>query len=428
MFTSPRIVVIDDRSDHLEALANGLYEQGLSCLPIHYPDDASRLKQFPNLRVLFADLHLMAGGDDAVHFSTIGGLIREDFKPLGPYFVVLWTEYPDKAGELMEYLESRLESVATPFDVLALDKSDYYDAQDNLNSAKLVEDIAGISERSPQFSVLLDWEDHVLGAAGDTIGSILELAKSSTDKEARRAHVSRLLYNLAVAGVGPHYFENDRFGAVNGALLPVLADRMSFLELKCMKDAWQTAFDPEEHKQKIPPFEVAKLNRLVHIAFPSKDTQGDERGAVIELPERYKGEQFLKEFAIKEEEAASGEFYCRSFSLGAPGFRWVLVQSQPACDYALNRPGTLPFYLGIELPMGCKGNKGNPPDSLWISPSYERLGLEQLLHVSARFPVSISKQEASAIRPIYRLREQLLGNLSHYLHSYGSRLGIMSFR
>ena len=428
MFTSPRVVVIDDRSDHLEALANGLYEQGLGCLPIHYPDDESRLKPCPNLRVLFADLHLMAGGDDAVHFSTIGSLIQENFKPLGPYFVVLWTEYPDKAGELMEYLETRLEDVATPFDVLALDKSDYYDAQENLNSEKLVEDIAGISEKSPQFSVLLDWEDHVLGAAGDTIGSVLELAKSSTNKEARRAYVSRLLYNLAVAGVGPHYFENDRFSAVNGALLPVLADRIAFLESNSKNDVWQTAFDPEEHQQTIPSFDVAKLNRLVHLDLPSKDRKGDEPGAVIKLPERYQGEQFLKEFAIKQEEAASGEFFCRSFSPSDTRFQWVLVQSQPACDYALNRPGTLPFYVGLELPIGCKGNKGRPPDSLWTSPSYERLGLEHFLHVSARFPVSISKQEASSIKSIYRIREQLLGNLSHYLHSYGSRLGIMSFR
>ena len=339
MFTSPRVVVIDDKSDHLEALVNGLYEQGLSCLPIHYPNDASRLKQCPNLRVLFADLHLMAGGDDAVHFSTIGGLIQEDFKPLGPYFIMLWTEYPDKAEELMNYLESRLEDVATPFDVLALDKSDYYDAQDNLNSGKLVEDIAAISKSSPQFSVLLDWEDSVLRAAGDTISSVLELAKSLADKEEKKTHVSKLLYNLAVAGVGPHYFENDRFGAVNSALLPVLADRIAFLESNSKTDVWQAAFDPGEHKQKIPPLDVAKLNRLVHIAGVSNDSKGDERGAIIKLPERYHGDQFLKEFGIKEGDAASGEFFCRSFSPGDTRFQWVLVQSQPACDYALNRPG-----------------------------------------------------------------------------------------
>ena len=136
MLTSSRVVVIDDQADHMQALANGLYQHGVGCLPIHYPDDAARLKQCPNLRVLFADLHLMAGGDDAVHFSTIGSLIQEDFQPLGPYFVVLWTKYPDKAGELMEYLETRLKDVATPFDVLALDKSRYYDDQNNLNSEK----------------------------------------------------------------------------------------------------------------------------------------------------------------------------------------------------------------------------------------------------------------------------------------------------
>ena len=428
MLTSSRVVVIDDRADHMQALANGLYQHGVGCLPIHYPDDVARLKQCPNLRVLFADLHLMAGGDDAVHFGTIGSLIQEAFQPLGPYFIVLWTEYPDKAGELMEYLESRLKDVAAPFDVLALDKSRYYDDQYNLNSEKLVNDIAGISKESPQFSALLDWEDHVLGAAGDTVGSVLELAKSAKEREARKAHLSRLLYNLAVAGVGPHYFEDDRFGAVSDALLPVLADRMSFQESKSKRDVWQAAFDPKVHKKKLTGIEVAKLNRLVHIAFPPEDSRGDERGVVIALPERYTGDQFPKKFAIEEADAASSEFFCHSISPRDPRILWVLVQSQPACDYALNRPGTLPFYLGLVLPATCKGKKGSPPESLWCSPSYEHLGVEDFLHVSARFPVSISKQEAKGMKPIYRLREQLLGNLSHYLHSYGSRLGIMSFR
>ena len=400
MFSSPRIIAIDDIPQHLEALVNGLHRHGVGCLPIHYPGQIQMLKECPNLRVFFADLHLMAGGDDSVHFGTIGGLIETELKPLGPYLVVLWTEYPNKNKELLEYLEERIKNVATPFDVLALDKSNYFDGQSNLDSEKLFNDISSISNESPQFSTLLDWEDQVLGAAGDTVGSVLELAKVEKDQDKRREHVSKLLYNLAVAGAGPHYFEADRFAAINGALLPVLADRMSFLKSSSQSNSWQSAFDPKVHKEKLPTIQVAKLNRLVHIAAPTETSKGNEHGAVIAMPKRYSADQFLKEFGIEESKAASDEFFCRNFSSDDSQFRWVLVQAQPACDYALKRPGTLPFYLSLELPAGCKKNKGSPPDSLWCSPAFESQNAEYLLHVSGRFPVSISQQEAEGFEPI----------------------------
>ncbi len=428
MFSSPRIIAVDDIPQHLEALVNGLHRHGVGCLPIHYPSDMTRLKQCPNLRVLFADLNLMAGGDDSVHFATIGGLIETDLKPLGPYLLVLWTEFPDRKKKLLEYLDGRLKDVATPFDVVALDKSNYFDGQSSLDSEKLFNDISNISNEYPEFSALLDWEDQVLGAAGDTVGSVLELAKMDKEQDKRREHVSKLLYNLAVAGAGPHYFEADRFAAINGALLPVLADRISFLKSSSQSDLWQSAFDPTVHKGKLPRIQVAKLNRLVHIAAPTKTSKGDEHGAVIAIPVRYSGDRFLEEFGVEEAKAASDEFFCRNFSSDDFRFRWVLVQAQPACDYALKRPGTLPFYLGLELPAGCKSNKGSPPDSLWCSPAFESQNAEYFLHVSGRFPVSISKQEAEGVKPIYRLREQVLGNLIHRIHSNGSRPGIISFR
>ena len=127
-----------------------------------------------------------------------------------------------------------------------------------------------------------------------------------------------------MAGVGPHYFEDDRFGAVSDALLPVLADRMSFQESKSKSDVWQAAFDPKVHKGKLTGIEVAKLNRLVHIAFPPEDSRGDERGAVIALPEWYTGGQFQKEFAIEEADAASSEFFCHSIFPRDPRVLWVL--------------------------------------------------------------------------------------------------------
>ncbi len=428
MFTPPRVVVIENNPVHLDALVSGLHQHSLSCLPIHFPDDLSRLGQCPNLRVLFADLHLIEGGNSAsntIHFNALGSLLEDTIKPLGPYFIVLWTQYPDEANDLMRHLERELEGVAVPFEVAALDKSLYYSTDDVLDNDRLVEDIAKLSEESPQFSALLNWEDRVLGAAGDTVVSVLELAKREQDKSARRLRVSTLLCRLATAAVGKQHVEASRFRAVNEALLPVLADRLSFLESGAETTIWDDAFDPEAHNRDLSTEEIAKLNRMVHIAAPSDGSKGSERGAVVELPERFTGSRFKKEFTSGQKELATQEFFCRSFHHTQS--RWVLVQAQPACDFALNRPSTSPFYLGLEMPPRLE-KTGKSRESLWRSPRYEYEGRERLLHVSARFPVSISSNEAIRMKPSYRLREQLVANLTHHLHSYGSRLGIISFR
>ena len=430
MFTSPRVVAIDDIPGHLQALVNGLHQQGVGCLPIQYPDDLGNLTSCPNLRVLFADLHLTDGGtseDSAVHLNAIGGLIEEVLKPLGPYFVVLWTRYPEQADALMVHLETELKGVATPFSVFPLDKGKYYNASDELDSEKLIKDIASLSDMYPQLSALLDWEDHVLGAAGDTVASVLDLARDEQDKEARKTRVSRLLYKLAEAAVGEQHVGDNRFHAVNEALLPVLADRMAFLESRSGNALWQEAFDPQVHNQNLSSQEISRLNRMVHIASPSVEINGSVRGAVVNLPMRFVGWHFIEEFAMQEARLAGEEFFCRAFQKSDPQFRWILVQAQPACDYALSRPGTTPFYLGLDLPAQQQGT-GRARESLWRSPRYDYNGVERLLHVSARFPVALSSYEARGMRPIYRLREQILENLIQHLHSYGSRLGIMAFR
>ena len=431
MFMSPRVVAIDNDPGDLKALVEGLNLSGIECLAVPFPEGVSSLEHCPNLRVLFADLHLeedSESSDSNRYFATIGGLIEDPLGPQGPYFIVLWTKYPKEKDALMNYLEQRLEGVSTPFTVVALDKKNYLDAQKILDSEKLVTDIMQISTTSPQFFALLDWENHLLTAAGDTVASLLGLVRGAGSTTDRSELLSRLLYKLAEAAAGPEHFNNDRFRAVNDALLPVLADRISSLHSGSVNDVWQNAFDPGEHNQALSKEEVASLNRLIHIAHSFEHSLGNERGAVVALPVRFTANGFSKEFAIEEAKAVAEEFFCSSPSSGDPKYRWVLVQSQPACDYAFNQPGTLPFYLGLEFPSEYERKNGYPRASLWRSPRYEFDGAERLLHISARFPVSLSSYEAIVMAPLYRLREQILENLIQHLHSYGSRLGILSFR
>ena len=106
----PRVIAIDDEREHLEGLTQGLNRYGAACLPVHFTGEAD-IMEYPHVRVIFADLHLgsgQIGNDPTKDFSIIGGLIEDRIKPSGPYFIILWTQYPKWAVALHEFLVQRL--------------------------------------------------------------------------------------------------------------------------------------------------------------------------------------------------------------------------------------------------------------------------------------------------------------------------------
>lgn len=431
MFVAPRVLAIDDDQRHLDVLAKALSQFGVACLHFHFTGDTTDIKPCPHVRVIFVDLHLGKGpaSDHSRDFGIIGGFIQETVKPSGPYFIVLWTMYPDKAGALQRNLEERLEGVAKPFAVVPLDKAKYLDAAGNVRSTeKLVETIAAIARKQPQIAALLNWEDRVLGAAADTVSSILILAEPTTEAPRRAEEVGRLLARLAVEAVGREHVEQDRFRAVSEALLPILADRISALRsADDDNEAWKEAFSEADLGRSLSPEEAAKLNRFVHIEASMLANTGSERGSVIPLPDSLSGDEFEDTFGLKQETVAKKQFGCKNFLGGNERFQWVLVQSQAACDYAQRQPGPLPFYLGLDF-EASNMSRDKPPAALWTSPPFEIDARRRVLRVSARFQVSIPLQVAETDSPIYRLRDQLLTDLIHHVHAYGARPGMISFR
>ena len=428
MLPSPRVMAIDDELTHLEGLTKGLNEYGTACLPVHFDGQSAGVPQCPQVRVIFADLNLIPGPTGpAGNFSTIGSLIQEKIKPSGPYFIVLWTMFPQEANSLHHFLK-RLRGVTKPLTVRALDKNDHLDPAGVVrNIEKLVEAVRGIVADQPQVGALLDWEERVLGAAADSVSSIMELAESAQGNVSQSQGISRLLTSLAVAAVGEEHVEEDRFRAVNEALLPILADRIASMRSeKNNKELWEAAFNRTDARKKLSSSEAAKLNRLLHIAPRANSSLWFERGSVIPLPDRFSGSKFQKTFGLKQEEAAEKQFGCKGFSEKCDRFRWVLVQSQAACDYAQMRKGPFPFHLGLCLPVSTALKRGLPA-ALWPSPCFEFNG-ETFLHVNASFQIALSPTTRLKEKPLFRLREQLLNDMIYRLHSHGARPGIISLR
>ena len=429
MFTSPRVIAIDDELRHLAGLADGLNRHGVACLQIHYTADQTDIKPCPDVRIIFADLHLLESGlvlDHKRHFDVIRRLLDDTIKPSGPYFILLWTQYPDQAPALREFLE-RLQDATKPFAVLPLAKVEHLDAEGKVkDELKLIKAIDTLTEMLPQIGALFDWESRVLKATGKTVSSILDLA-SMQEADTRAREVGRILARLAIATVGKPHVDSDRFRAVNEALLPILADRIANLHGDDNEnELWQETFHVGPSLPPLSMEKASKLNQLVHIADPG-NAKGTDRGVVVLLPGCFQ-ENFTSTFGLDENDAALRQFHCKDFALDDHCTRWVLVQAQAACDHAQNQPGPAPFYLGLDLPKTCEPTGRKAPASLWRSPAFEFDGEVRLLHVSARFPISLPSNVAQEASPCYRLREQVLNNLIFRLHSYSARPGMISFR
>lgn len=432
MLPAPRIIVIDDNQEHLRGLADGLNRHGAACLQVHFTGDASEVNRCPYVRVVFADLHLNESGavtDNARHFSVLGGLLEQYIAPAGPYALVLWTRFPDQAEALRQFLDERLSGIPRPFSVTALDKSRFLGPDGKVTDPKtLVDAIASIVQQQPPTAALLNWEESVLGAAAETVSALIDLAGGTRVGISQDQQLARLLRQLAIEAVGKGHVEKDRFHAVNEALLPILADRVAFLKGQTgIEELWKTAFEGTTADSELSIDEVAKLNRLLHIADSSESETGSERGAVMTLPARMADDQFVATFGITEDDAASAQFACQGFVKADNKFKWMLLQVQAICDFAQSQPGPLPVVLGLEMPLSAVSSK-KPPGAVFICPVFYENGEPRIVHFNARFQVSLPQAEATTIRPAYRIREPLLSLISYSQHGYGARPGIISFR
>lgn len=427
MLGSPRIVAIDDDEAHLAGLANGLGRSGAACVQIHYPGDLTGFRTCPDVRIVFADLHLEAGtlSEPEKNFNIIAGILESTIQPSGPYFIILWTQSPDQDQALFRYLDERLNpGVTKPFAVRRLPKVDHIDNEGEIKDQnKLMEAIRDIIGMSPQVGAIVEWESQVLEAAGRTVSSIVNLTSGREGRE-RAAGVGRILGRLAVNAVGKENVNRNRFRAVNEVLLPILADRVAKMPSgEINEQLWEAALTIPERRTMKSVEHAARLNRLLHIA-DAEGVGATERGVVIPLLRRYR-KRFKHYFSKTEQDVAPQLFGCKDFDPSNSRFRWVLVQCLAACDHVQGNPGTVPFYLGLDFPVGSRSSR--KVASTWYSPVFELDSKLRCLRVNAGCPVSLPSGMLRDITPLYRLREQALNDLVYHVHVHGARPGMISF-
>lgn len=165
------------------------------------------------------------------------------------------------------------------------------------------------------------------------------------------------------------------------------------------------------------------------------------RGAVVRLPEDRLNDFLTAKFGLSEDEFRESLFKVNVAEW--TDCRPRLVQIGAACDAAQPKPGPLLFLFAFEWSFanadGKKTKDGDPKGNLsadgrkrkdleWLSPilQFDPALNPGYLSVFKNLALSVPRAEAAAWTSVYRLREELVSQLTQSYARHISRPGIVT--
>jgi hypothetical protein len=431
MFSSSRYVVVDDEVTELRGLVDTLSELGVPATGVHFRGEIPDGRYFEGVRVLFSDLHLIPQAPARAQFAVIASMLEEKIDPArsGPYVLVLWTKHPDELAALTDYLETAVSAARKPLAVMGLDKTKYLSLQGEPNVAELKEAIIEQVSCNPQLRALLEWESDVLAAAAATLAEVGELVPHGSRSTADYGReLDGVLSRLAVASAGRLNVADHERAAVNGALAPILLDRVMNANPSAAAAAtWARAVTRCADLPELDDAQVGKMNRMMHLAFPPAENIGSrDWGAVVALPpEEQTDPKMLERFGLRFAELMNQIF--RIERADRPRCQLVLVRTGAICDYAQRKPGPAPYVLGLIVPISVQRRDAPDQKSEHESPilltSTDHEAEPARLFVNARFEITMASAPQWPV--LFRVREQMLAGIAAHTAEYVTRPGIV---
>jgi len=436
MFTPARYVIVDDDAAELKQLADCLQKIGAPCLPLKYDEaegiDAGHLR---GVRLLFLDLHLTTGAqttDVAQASAVIVGMLEEGVSATaGPYVIILWTKHQEQREAFDAYVMANLDPSKRPLAILSLDKNDYLGGGNA--GQKLTDDVGKIIEADPRLRALLDWEREVLKAAGTTLAEVGGLVAAEDRTAARFSErLDEVLSLLAFEAVGEASAQADPYGAVNAALMPILADRIANQRVDATSNAvWKGAVTKIGKVPSPSLVEAARLNSMLHLAASTtEELKPGNWGAVTLLPDAEQEEgPMLARFNLPAKPMLS-EIFCLEKKPDRKSSRLCVLRIGASCDYAQNRKGPIAFMLGAIVPAEAIRDPARLPKAEIVTPPLAVGGFEGAVRFvfNAHLTFTMVPAEFTNWEPLCRLREQLLMQITTHGAQHSTRPAIISFR
>lgn len=443
----PRIVVVDDKREHGEAIVRKLWQMGHANLFVEY--DQQQLMDgvygpFHGVRLIFMDLDLAGEGrvgDGSRAYSDVQAVIQAILgKENGPWALVTWTGHADHAERLWEHLQTRLPDSLKPISRKVMDKERLLaDSQDE----DLTSELQQILAHQDAVKCLLNWESGVLDSANEVIAELVKVAATLGGDSTE--NLGALLYELARAEAGKTIDQHaDRFQPLYRVLTSLLSDRLgsSTIEDKqgCLSEyvKEKTGADLTEWKRRI--------NTMINLDVYRDDTDIDTSpGVLTELPSADE----VEILGDLESEKKAGKFIRRHFlclqkKVGNTDKKDISAQCKlflldvtPPCDHAQRKLVWRRFVVACRVPVehidhvwavdfNTDENQVGKLKGEYLKCSPEFMdndgGFVILVNANLQLPLPEDQLEKLG-RAKYRVREAMLADWLGWIGRHITRLG-----
>ncbi|SGY87502.1 hypothetical protein [Moritella viscosa] len=456
MIKFPSIVLIDDKKEDLDTLQNSFTRSGYPCFPILYKNDDLNDTGIDhveldkiNPRVIISDLNLHEL--QRIDARGLVGPIAEVLKKLaidGPYILYFWSRNANIVSEVMELIESRYsDSIPYPLHWGVLDK-----AQFNTRPDDLAEKVKNLFEENPMFNALFGWENRVSTAAQCTTDSLFKLARAPQNisiEDFQSQTTEKLQNMLAVIGsetIGHKNAKEEPEVAIELGLEPVLHDHIQSTYEHIDRSVWLKAAPHIGTRLNTTNEIKAHLNSFYHIEDVAEDAPKNKRGTWIELSSAYFGTSTnnskikqnlgknIKEILHDEFlDPSSGSKAERAAARDATKLGFIEVSAE--CDQAQRKTKLHRYYLSALIPIEHSsltyfrhGTSDIAHAGIYRLPNLIISGTEYVVKISFMYPIgAIPDINKWLGKPLFRLKDQILADISFKVSQHTSRPGIIRF-
>lgn len=436
MIPSPRIAVIDDEEDSVNAIRQSLESMDTSCLPVLVRAGVPSVNApVRGIRLLFLDVHLVSGHQQgAALYDTNATILRQVIaSDNGPYVLVIWTTHKQERDALLAHISEHYPEIPQPLASLVMAKEEFK-VGSGFAMHKVAERIAELLLEHPQANALLYWENAIDLACGDLIGKIgsfVPRAKMFVGESNEK--LERILTAIAQSAVGTTNVKSNELGAINDGLMPLLFDRLLHLPDKdgVLTEKWAKAISKPSADVQLEKSEQIDLNSMYHIAL---DTSGaiklGARGAVYDLPA---GPESLAP-GYTMEELLCGYFPEKQVTgnLAVLGEKtnWCLIGLRAACDQAQPKTGMNRLLLAakIDEPFDVTGvGPFKSSEAIYHTMPMINGGKAFKLILSFRYIIALTDKQLSELKlePKWRLRDNMCSVIETQFATHASRPGLM---
>jgi hypothetical protein len=448
--TNNKIIIVDDKKEDLQTLAEVFLNTGVGCKTILY--DSLYNEQLKGVRIAFFDINITNKVIDInqkeFDYKTDPSL-SSAFNDLavaieacihidnGPFALIFWSSNTiliDNFKEFVRDVEKGFSNMTSPILIDCIDKNEFTGKSSEL-LGKLKKLFSGKS-----IELLLDFEHKSSISSSQLINDFFSLIPKNPNPEDQiwgnykdfEENFEKVFSKIAVSTLGHKYGKENPDKAILEALLPI--QNHLILNQSLVSLPWKTFLTSLNGNPKYPtPFDEGKLNTIFHIenAVGEKDI----RGAVIQIDKT--DEALLKTFGIIDVEKwikkiipfKSGNEALEQETIAST--QLIAVELSAACDFSNKKPRINKYMLGILTPkinVEEHINKQRPESSYHVGGcSFNQNGNNFQIWLNLNFMLGCPSDDIRLGGIKFILKKEIMDMIGNKYASHVSRIGITSF-